>query len=113
MNRFLTPLVLAGLAAFAAVPAPAQSLRYPVKSVDFDIWCTEIERLPWQRCDQRQPDDMAKFDAYRHTVERYEIEYLRNKETVLHFDEVIFNGDPVDKRPDSTLARPPSPVAGE
>ena len=113
MNRILRPLVLAGLIAFVALPAGAQTLRYPVKSVDFDIWCTEIQHIAWQRCDQRLKDDMDKFEAYRHTVEKYEIPYLRNKENVLHFDDTIFGYDPVDKRPDDTIARPPSPVAGE
>jgi hypothetical protein len=110
MNRTLAAL---SLAAVFALPAGAQTLRYPVKTVDFDIWCTEIQRLPWQRCDERRQDDMTKFETYRHTVEKYEIPYLRNKENVIHFDDAIFGYDPVDKRPDSTVARPPSPVAGE
>jgi hypothetical protein len=104
---------LAALAILLALPAGAQTLRYPVKSVDFDIWCTEIQHIDWHRCDQRLKEDMDKFDVYRHTVEKYEIPYLRNKENVLHFDDAILNNDPVDKRPDSTIAQPPSPVAGQ
>lgn len=100
-------------AIFLAMPALAQStLRYPVKSTSFDIWCTEIQRLDWQRCDKRLADDVQKYESWQHAVERYEIQYLRDKENVLHFDETILNNDPVDKRPDSTIAQPPSPVAG-
>ena len=109
MNRTLLALAAVSLVAFSA---GAQTLRYPVKSLDFDIWCTEIERLAGDRCDQRRPEDLKKFETYRHTVERYEIPYLRNKENVLHLDDAIFGYDPIDKRPDSTVARPPSPVAG-
>jgi hypothetical protein len=109
MNRTLAAL---GLALAFATQADAQTLRYPVKSVDFDIWCTEIQHIDWQRCDKRLKEDMDKFEAYRHTIEKYEIPYLRNKENVLHFDDVILNNDPVDKRPDSTIPQPPSPVAG-
>lgn len=109
MKRSLAALCLALV---FALPADAQTLRYPVKTVDFDIWCTEIQHIAWQRCEKRLKDDMDKFEAYRHTVEKYEIPYLRNKENVLHFDDVILNNDPVDKRPDSTIAQPPSAVAG-
>ena len=110
MNRAILCL---SLAAFFALPAGAQSLRYPVKTLDFDIWCTEVEHIDWQRCDKRLKEDTDKFEAFRHIVERYELQYLRNKENVLHFDDSIFGYDPVDKRPDDTLKHPPSPVAGE
>ncbi len=110
MNRTLLALAAASLVAF---PAGAQTLRYPVKSLDFDIWCTEIAHLAGDRCDQRRPEDVTKFETYRHTIERYEVPYLRNQENVLHFDDAIFGYDPVDKRPDSTVAQPPSAVSGE
>lgn len=113
MNRLSRALLIGSLAALSACPLGAQTMRYPVKAMDFDIWCTEQEHLSWQRCDQRLKEDVDKFEAYRHTVEKYEIPYLRNKENVLHFDDAIFGYDPVDKRPDSTVAKPPSPVAGE
>ena len=106
-------LAAASLVVLFALPAGAQTLRYPVKTVDFDTWCTEIQHFSWARCDERRTDDIAQFETYRHTVEKYEIPYLRNKENVLHFDDAIFGYDPVDKRPDSTVAKPPSPVAGE
>jgi hypothetical protein len=92
--------------------ASAQTMRYPVKSVDFDIWCTEIAHIAWQRCDKRNPDDLAKFEAYRHTIERYEIPYLKQQDSTLRFDENILRNDPVDKRPDSTVQKPPGVTDG-
>jgi hypothetical protein len=103
---------IAGLFALAALPAQAQAARYQVHSIDFGIWCTEIERLPWQRCEQRLADDVAKFEVYRHTFERYEIQRLRDSEYVLRFDETFLHNDPVDRRPDDTLPRPPSALSG-
>lgn len=104
--------ILAAVALLFVLPASAQTLRYPVKTLDFDIWCTEVAHLSGKRCDARRQEDVDKFEAYRHTYERYEIQHLRDKENVLHFDDTILNNDPVDKRPDSTIAQPPSPVAG-
>lgn len=95
-----------------AVPAGAQTARYPVKTMDFDIWCTEIERIPWQRCDKRLPEDMKKFEAYRTIVERYELPYLQRQENALRFNENIMRNDPVDKRPDDTLPKPPGATDG-
>jgi hypothetical protein len=113
MNRMLPALGVPVLAVLMlALPAAAQSSHYPVTTTDFDTWCTEIQRLDWQRCDRRQPDDVAKYESWRHTFERVEIQYLRDKEYVIHFDETFLHNDPVDKRPDSTIAQPPSPVAG-
>jgi hypothetical protein len=43
--RVTLPVVLVCLASTAS----AQPTRYPVKSVDFDIWCTEIQHIAWQR----------------------------------------------------------------
>lgn len=112
MNRFAVALFGGCLAAFLAVPSAAQTLRYPVKQMDFDIWCTEVQRIDWHRCEKRLPEDMQKFEAYRHVVERYEIPYLQDKENALHFDENILRNDPVDKRPDSTIQQPPQPTDG-
>ena len=111
MKRIAWALMLAGFA--AVLPANAQSGRYPVKTMDFDLWCTEEQRLPYERCDQRLPEDIQKFEAYRAVVERYEIPYLQEKEQALHFDETILHNDPVDKKPNSsTIQQPPQPTDG-
>lgn len=106
--RVALPVVLVCLAGAAS----AQPMRYPVKSMDFDIWCTEVQHIAWQRCDKRLPEDMEKFEKYRDTVERYEIPYLKEKDSTLRFDESILRNDPVDKRPDSTLPKPPGALDG-
>lgn len=103
-------LIVAGAVLIA--PAPAQTLRYNVKSVDFDIWCTEIQHIDWRRCDKRLADDLEKFETYRHTVEYYEIPYLKQKDNTLRFDEDILRNDPIDKKPDETVKRPPGALDG-
>ncbi len=110
MKTVLCALALASVV--TVLSASAQTMRYPVKSVDFDIWCTEIQHIAWQRCDKRTPEDLEKFELYRHTVERYEIPYLQQKDNTLRFDEDILRNDPVDKRPDDTLQKPPGAVDG-
>jgi hypothetical protein len=98
----------------AALPASAQTMRYPVKTVDFDIWCTEIEHIAWQRCDKREQEDLDKFETYRHTFERYEIPYLKSKDTTLRIDGDMLDGDsarPSESKPAETakpvIAPPP------
>jgi hypothetical protein len=110
----IAAVVLCGaFAALVLTPASAQTVRYPVQhAMDFDIWCTEVQRIDWQRCDKRLPEDMKKFEAYRTVVERYEIPYLKAKDKALRFDEDILRNDPVDKRPDSTLAKAPGATDG-
>ena len=112
MRKIASAVACAALALVVTNPISAQPLRYPVKSVDFDIWCTEIEHIAWQRCDKRMPDDMAKFEKYRHTVEYYEIPYLKEKDNTLRFDESILRNDPIDKKPDSTVQQPPGVLDG-
>jgi len=110
MKRIVCALVLAGFS--AALPANAQSGRYPVKTMDFDLWCTEQQRLPYERCDKRLPDDVKKFEAYRAVVERYEIPYLQEKEQALRFDQTIMHNDPIDNKPTTTVQQPPQPTDG-
>jgi len=111
MNGLCRSLLWTGLAAVATMAAPAQS-TYPVHSLDFDIWCTEEQHIPYERCERRLPEDVAKFEAYREIVERYEIPYLQEKDLSLHFDKALLHNDPVDKRPNSHVQQPPNPTDG-
>lgn len=99
MKRLICALMLCGFAAFSG--AHAQAARYPVQTMDFDLWCTEQQHYSWDRCDKRLPEDMKKFEAFRGVVERYEIPYLQQKQQALHFDETILQNDPIDKKPNS------------
>ncbi len=82
------PLLLAG--------ALAQGANYPVKSMNFDMWCQEEQHLDPDRCDKRLPEDEKIFEAYRATIERYEIPYLKEKGNAVTLDRNILNKDPVD-----------------
>ena len=99
------------LLAAATLPAGAQATRYNVKTMDFDLWCTEEARLPYERCDKRLPDDMQKFEAYRAVVEKYEVPYLQEREQKLRLDRDILHDDPIDKDP-ADKTNPPQAAGG-
>jgi hypothetical protein len=88
---------LVPILAVLALYAPAHADNYRVTRLDFDIWCTEIEHLPGERCDQHLADDMGKFEAYRAMIEKYEVPYLQSRDRAAHFDRTIMHYDPVDK----------------
>ncbi len=77
-------------------PAGAQNQRYPVQTINFDLWCQETQHLAPDRCDKRLPDDEAAFEAYRAKVEKYEIPYLKGQESGAQLDRTILHSDPVD-----------------
>jgi hypothetical protein len=104
-------IVLSFLGA-VAMAAQAQVGSYPVRSLDFDIWCTEEEHLPADRCDQRLPEDMQKFEAYRAIIERYELPYLQRKEQELRFNHDILHNDPLDNSVQQQ-AQPPQATDGK
>ena len=84
--------------ALMALPlsAFAQGQNYDVKTMNFDLWCQEQQHLDPDRCDKRLPDDEKQFEAYRATIERYEIPYLQEKQNAVALDRNILNKDPVD-----------------
>jgi hypothetical protein len=88
-------LASAALVAFVA-RADAQSTRYDLTNMNFDLWCQEEQHLPPDRCDKRLPADDAAFEAYRNKIEKYEIPYLQEKENEQQFNRVIMHNDPVD-----------------
>jgi len=100
------------VAALLAAAAQAQTMHYGVKTMDFDLWCTEQAHLPYERCDKRLPEDLQKFEAYRAVVERYEIPYLQEKEQKLRFDRDILHDDPIDKDP-ADKSQPPQATDGK
>jgi hypothetical protein len=99
-------------AGLLAMTAQAQVGSYPVKSLDFDLWCTEEEHLPYERCDKHLPDDVKKFEAYRAVIERYEIPYLQQRDEKLRFDRDIMHADPVDKSVEEQT-QPPKATDGK
>ena len=95
-------------------PAGAQSDRYPVRTINFDLWCQETQHLPPDRCDKRLPQDETDYEAYRAKVEKYEIPYLQGQQTGAQLDRTILHADPidnpVDKNPSAEQQQPVSPT---
>ncbi|MEJ0026993.1 MAG: hypothetical protein WDN01_13280 [Rhizomicrobium sp.] len=94
MKRILIPA--AAVVLLSWVPAGAQSGRYPVRTINFDLWCQETQHLAPDRCDKRTPQDEADYEAYRAKVEKYEIPYLQGQETGAQLDRTILHNDPID-----------------
>jgi hypothetical protein len=114
MKRAFPAILCVALIA-AAPPAHAQQSHYNLRTMDFDLWCTEEQHLPYERCDQRLPEDVKKFEAYRAIVEKYEIPYLREKEDALQFNREVLHHDPIDDSVDKDVAaqsQAPQPTDG-
>jgi hypothetical protein len=88
-------LKFAALAVLVALPAHAQSTRYDVKTINFDLWCQEQAKLPADRCDKRTPEDEKTFEAYRDKIEKYEIPYLERKDHDQQLDRTVLHADPL------------------
>jgi hypothetical protein len=104
--------LLFGLAcATLVLPAAAQqnpvdkNVRYDLQDLNFDMWCQETEKLPPERCDRRTAEDEAQFELYRTAVEKYELPYLKRKDTDQNLSRVVIHADPV---PNEDPARHPS-----
>jgi hypothetical protein len=97
-----------------AMPAAAQTQRYDVENINFDLWCQETQHLPPARCDKRLPADEAAFEDYRAKVEKYEVPYLQGRENGAQLNRVILHNDPVDnpvtKNPAAQQQLPTSPA---
>jgi hypothetical protein len=78
-----------------ALPASAQSTRYDVKTLNFDLWCQETAKINPDRCDKRLPEDEKQFEIYRAKIEKYEVPYLHNKQKEQQFDQDVLHNDPV------------------
>jgi hypothetical protein len=75
---------LAGLAAVLAAgsaDAQTQSLQgaqpYGVRTMSFESWCQQLQRLSPERCMQRRAEDVKAFNDYREIIERYDLQYLK------------------------------------
>jgi len=66
-----------------SLPAPpGRSLSlgttsFGVRTMDFDLWCQQTQRYAAERCAARRPEDVRAFESYRGSVERYELDYLK------------------------------------
>lgn len=92
------------LAAFAAA-AQVPPTNYDLANMNFDMWCQEQKHYPPERCDQRLPEDDKEFQAYRQTVEKYELPYLKDRDRQ-EYNRKVLGRDPVDN-PTNPSAPPP------
>jgi hypothetical protein len=99
-------LVAAAALLAPALPAHAQSTRYDVKEMNFDLWCQEEANLPPERCDKRLASDEVQFEAYRAKIEKYEVPYLQRREKEQQLDRTILFNDPIDNPIDKDPAAP-------
>ena len=65
-------------AAGERVPGPA--ITFNVRTIDFDLWCQQTQRYAADRCMARRPEDVKAFEDYRATVERYELDFLKQQD---------------------------------
>jgi hypothetical protein len=83
----------------AGVAYAQDTTTYDVKTINYDLWCQEQANLPADRCDQRLPQDEARYEAYRSTIEKYEIPHLQDKQREQQFDANVLHADPIDNPP--------------
>ena len=50
---------------------------FGVRTIDFDLWCQQTQRYTAERCAARRPEDVRAFEDYRSSIERYEIDHLK------------------------------------
>jgi hypothetical protein len=65
-----------------APAAPGRDLSigtgtFAVRNLDFDLWCQQTQRYDAERCAARRPEDVKAFEDYRSSIERYELDYLK------------------------------------
>jgi hypothetical protein len=50
---------------------------FAVRNLDFDLWCQQTQRYDEMRCAARRLEDVKAFEDYRSSIERYELDYLK------------------------------------
>ena len=71
---------LAMVVGMMMLSAPAAQAR----NLYFDIWCQE-QGFEKARCDERRAEDVAQFEEYWRAVERYEEQYVVERENYKNF----------------------------
>jgi hypothetical protein len=89
----VSALLFLGSGASLAQPLSGP-LNYDVKTLTFELWCQETQRYPQDRCDARRPADVAAFEAYRASIERYELQYLKQMDRERQIRDSV-NRDPM------------------
>jgi hypothetical protein len=53
---------------------------FNVRTMDFDLWCQQTQRYSQERCAARRAEDVKAFEDYRSSIERYELDYLKQEQ---------------------------------
>jgi len=53
---------------------------FNVRNIDFDLWCQQTQRYAADRCAARRAEDVKAFEDYRASIERYELDYLKQQQ---------------------------------
>ncbi len=54
--------------------------NFNVRNMDFDLWCQQTQRYAADRCSARRPEDVKAFEDYRATIERFELDFLKQQD---------------------------------
>ena len=49
-------------------------------TMSFEVWCEQTQRYAADRCRARRPEDMKAYEDYRAVIERYDLQYGKEKE---------------------------------
>ena len=105
----LLVLVLAALP-LLAVAQPANNIALPqtynVKTLSFDRWCREEQRYPTSRCDARLHADMMAFEDYRTRVERYDLQFEKDRTKAHEFERDVLRHDYSQQQPAPDVIAP-------
>ena len=82
LAAFAFALWAEGTGAQTLPAAPGRDLSvgtgtFGVRNMDFDLWCQQTQRYDAARCSARRPEDLKAFADYRSSIERYELDYLK------------------------------------
>ena len=102
-------LVLAALPLLAtAQPANNVALpqTYNIKTLSFDRWCIEEQRYPASRCDARLQGDVVAFEDYRARVERYDLQFEKDRTKEHEFEKNMLKHDYSQQQPPPDVVAP-------
>ena len=85
---FVLLTLFLAVAGSASAQLPGSSIRdlstgtgsFPVRTLDFDLWCQQTQRYSADRCSARRPEDIKAFEEYRNSIERYEVDHLKQQQ---------------------------------
>jgi len=103
MNRAVSlALALAALPLLATaepINTSAPALSYNIKTLSFDRWCQDEQHYPASRCEQRLSGDVVAFEDYRTRVERYDLQYEKDRTKQSDFERDVLRHDHSQQQP--------------